>query len=51
MMKILLKKLFRDIRTNIAQFITIILIVSIAIVMSVINYWILKEEKNERNNS
>ena len=29
MMKILLKKLFRDIRTNIAQFITIILIVSI----------------------
>ena len=29
----------------------IILTVSIVIVMSIINYWILKEEKNERNNS
>ena len=29
----------------------IILTGSIVIVMSIINYWILKEEKNERNNS
>ena len=29
----------------------IILAISIVIVMSIINYWILKEEKNERNNS
>ena len=29
----------------------IILTVSIVIVMSTTNYWILKEEKNERNNS
>ena len=29
----------------------IILAISIVIVMSITNYWILKEEKNERNNS